>query len=431
MKIIGIASGGVLVEEKEADSWLKVPEIFVQFQRSLFLESERVDGAVDLKHKRSSFCASYESNTMNISNLREPDYETTKQEGGNNDGGKMINIVPKPNMTTSSWSRLKDPRIVRVSRAFGGKDRHSKVCTVRGLRDRRVRLSVPTAIQLYDLQDRLGLNQPSKVVDWLLDAAKHEIDELPPLQIPPGSFAPGLQAMLSASTQSQRIEEAKTSTSNGLNWEDFWNPDKSKVTARETNNEVNDQEPDQDQEDSRNKHHPGTTFVQPSNFFGRNPNSSYLPGLLNNVVPSNSFLKWDPSSLSLSQFGSYGSSVENHQQDHVHNFNMNVATINHHPSSQLLLYPPPQQPPPPPPPQTQSYFPSHDHNSGEFDPKQQLSFQMLSSSSSSSHNPLSSSSNFTPPLYTINQGMRPFHLSMNPKFFSSDDDNGGHDQSDK
>ncbi|KAG9140094.1 hypothetical protein Leryth_021125, partial [Lithospermum erythrorhizon] len=70
--------------------------------------------------------------------------------------------------------------------AFGGKDRHSKVCTVRGLRDRRVRLSVPTAIQLYDLQD---IGRPTaKVVDWLLNAAKHEIDELPPLQIPP----PGL-----------------------------------------------------------------------------------------------------------------------------------------------------------------------------------------------------------------------------------------------
>ncbi|KAL1563179.1 transcription factor TCP24-like [Salvia divinorum] len=82
---------------------------------------------------------------------------------------------------TSTWSRLND----RVARAMGGKDRHSKVCTVRGLRDRRVRLSVPTAIQLYDLQERLGLNQPSKVVDWLLDAAKNEIDDLPPLQIPP------------------------------------------------------------------------------------------------------------------------------------------------------------------------------------------------------------------------------------------------------
>ncbi|KAL8475831.1 hypothetical protein ACS0TY_028478 [Phlomoides rotata] len=96
--------------------------------------------------------------------------------------------APKTTSSSSSWSRLKDPRIVRVSRAFGGKDRHSKVCTVKGLRDRRVRLSVPTAIQLYDLQDRLGLNQPSKVVDWLLHAAKHEIDELPPLHFPPGAF---------------------------------------------------------------------------------------------------------------------------------------------------------------------------------------------------------------------------------------------------
>jgi TCP family transcription factor len=90
----------------------------------------------------------------------------------------------------STWSSLKNPRIVRVSRAFGGKDRHSKVTTVRGLRDRRVRLSVQTAIQLYDLQDKLGFNQPSKVVDWLINAAQHEIDKLPPLQIPPENLFP-------------------------------------------------------------------------------------------------------------------------------------------------------------------------------------------------------------------------------------------------
>lgn len=89
------------------------------------------------------------------------------------------------------WAaELGDPRIVRVSRSLGGKDRHSKVTTVRGLRDRRVRLSVPTAVQLYDLQERLGLSQPSKVVDWLLDAARHEIDKLPPLPFPPGGFFP-------------------------------------------------------------------------------------------------------------------------------------------------------------------------------------------------------------------------------------------------
>ncbi|KAM0009412.1 putative transcription factor TCP family [Helianthus debilis subsp. tardiflorus] len=317
---------------------------------------------------------------MNISNLQELDHEM-KQEGAN-DG---INSL-KPNMTTSSWSRLKDPRIVRVSRAFGGKDRHSKVCTVRGLRDRRVRLSVPTAIQLYDLQDRLGLNQPSKAVDWLLDAAKNEIDELPPLQIPPGTFGQNFQAMqLNASSQ-QRLEGEKTSA-NSLNWEDYWNPDRSKSIARETSKNCEEH----DQEDARNKN--DGAFVQSCNFFERNPNSPNLPGLLNNVVPNSSLLKWDPSNLSLSQFGSYGS-VTPLQQDDTG-----------------LLYPQPQ------PPQTQSYFPSHNHNSSEFDHAKQLNFQMASSSSSS---------NFTPPLYTINQGMRPFHLRMNPKFFSSEDDDGEH-----
>ncbi|XP_040382921.1 uncharacterized protein LOC102705387 isoform X2 [Oryza brachyantha] len=93
--------------------------------------------------------------------------------------------------TSRQWSAQTESRIVRVSRVFGGKDRHSKVKTVKGLRDRRVRLSVPTAIQLYDLQDRLGLNQPSKVVDWLLNAARHEIDKLPPLQFPPQDLCMG------------------------------------------------------------------------------------------------------------------------------------------------------------------------------------------------------------------------------------------------
>lgn len=74
-----------------------------------------------------------------------------------------------------------DSRIVRVSRSSGGKDRHSKVLTAKGLRDRRVRLSVSTAIQFYDLQDRLGFDQPSKAVEWLIKAAADAIDELPVL----------------------------------------------------------------------------------------------------------------------------------------------------------------------------------------------------------------------------------------------------------
>lgn len=66
----------------------------------------------------------------------------------------------------------------RTIRQSGGKDRHSKVFTSKGPRDRRVRLSVSTAIQFYDVQDRLGYDQPSKAVDWLIKKAKSAIDDL-------------------------------------------------------------------------------------------------------------------------------------------------------------------------------------------------------------------------------------------------------------
>ncbi|KAL7216737.1 hypothetical protein ACSBR1_028633 [Camellia fascicularis] len=65
-----------------------------------------------------------------------------------------------------------------IVRSIGRKDRHSKVCTAKGPRDRRVRLAAHTAIQFYDVQDRLGYDRPSKAVDWLIKKAKDAIDEL-------------------------------------------------------------------------------------------------------------------------------------------------------------------------------------------------------------------------------------------------------------
>ena len=65
-----------------------------------------------------------------------------------------------------------------IVRSTGRKDRHSKVCTAKGPRDRRVRLSAHTAIQFYDVQDRLGYDRPSKAVDWLINKAKAAIDQL-------------------------------------------------------------------------------------------------------------------------------------------------------------------------------------------------------------------------------------------------------------
>lgn len=205
--------------------------------------------------------------------------EVNKQE---EDGNKSKGSSSTTSNSTTSWTRLKDPRIVRVSRAFGGKDRHSKVCTVRGLRDRRVRLSVPTAIQLYDLQDRLGLNQPSKVVDWLLDAAKHEIDELPPLQIPPGNLNPNLYPMFGIGGNSHQVTN-KEGLNKGIHWD--------------------------------------------------NNVPLELPNNNNNALGYNSnFMKWDPSNLSLA----HSENSLSHQD--IHNFNLmsSMPLGSHH----QVVYPP-------------------------------------------------------------------------------------------
>ncbi|KAK9284572.1 hypothetical protein L1049_023747 [Liquidambar formosana] len=90
-----------------------------------------------------------------------------------------------------------------IVRSTGRKDRHSKVYTAKGPRDRRVRLSAHTAIQFYDVQDRLGYDRPSKAVDWLIKKAKSSIDKL--AELPPwhptantGSTAVAMDADLNA-----------------------------------------------------------------------------------------------------------------------------------------------------------------------------------------------------------------------------------------
>ncbi|GJN23104.1 hypothetical protein PR202_gb10722 [Eleusine coracana subsp. coracana] len=94
---------------------------------------------------------------------------------------------PPPQQQAGGAMGTTASRICRMRGATGGKDRHSKVYTAKGIRDRRVRLSVPTAIQFYDLQDRLGYDQPSKAIEWLINAAADAIDKLPELD--PAAFA--------------------------------------------------------------------------------------------------------------------------------------------------------------------------------------------------------------------------------------------------
>ncbi|TXG57930.1 hypothetical protein EZV62_015759 [Acer yangbiense] len=305
--------------------------------------------------------------------------------------GKITKISSSP----STWLRLKDPRIVRVSRAFGGKDRHSKVCTIRGLRDRRVRLSVPTAIQLYDLQERLGLNQPSKVVDWLLNAAKHEIDELPPLPIPPGNLGLNHHQMLSSD---QQVGANSQSNKQGLiNWEDglprsnyMWSSSDSlwRGKSKEIDNEKEKQDVNEGQDSS--------SLV---NLLPR-PHNSSIPGLLNSVVSCGSYFHLEPSNFPLSQLGSHGLTS---QTEDLHNFSVVPLPS----GSQLLVCPPGT---------TQPLFPSHvTTTSVEIDPRQINRFQMLSSNP---HNLFPNA--LSTPLHSISQSMRPsFHFSMTPRLLHS------------
>ncbi|KAL4353577.1 hypothetical protein GQ457_06G042460 [Hibiscus cannabinus] len=292
-----------------------------------------------------------------ISSSENADSPTRQGEDDNRNDTESINKAPSSS-SPSPWLRLKDPRIVRVSRAFGGKDRHSKVYTIRGLRDRRVRLSVPTAIQLYDLQDRLGLNQPSKVVDWLLNAAKHDIDELPPLPIPmpmpmPGCF-PGTDSLWRAKSK----EFAPVA-----------------IDEKRRGNEGDDDHGAQN--------------------------------LNNAVLSSNSYHHSEPSSFLLpsSHLGSHGFAIHAPPHSEVHNFNVVPPPL----PSALSLCPPPVVGVAPP------LFPAH-----AADPRQQVNhFQMLSSGAQQ-QNLLLNSLNF-PPFSSVPQSITPFQL-MSPRFLHSQPD---------
>ncbi|RWR79600.1 transcription factor DICHOTOMA [Cinnamomum micranthum f. kanehirae] len=58
------------------------------------------------------------------------------------------------------------------------RERHSKIFTAQGLRDRRMRLSVDVARKFFGLQDMLGFDKASKTIGWLMTKSKTAINEL-------------------------------------------------------------------------------------------------------------------------------------------------------------------------------------------------------------------------------------------------------------
>ncbi|KAL6281440.1 hypothetical protein ACE6H2_018321 [Prunus campanulata] len=379
-----------------------------------------------------------------ISNSREKGFQA-KQEGHNNtnnDGNSSSFNKASSSSTTASrqWSGFRNPRIVRVSRSFGGKDRHSKVSTVRGLRDRRIRLSVPTAVQLYDLQDRLGLSQPSKVIDWLLDVTEDDIDKLPPLQVPHGFGHQFHQQMLNP----HHPHDQGHHSNNSLAAAPFFDVNSSFMKEADhqahrvvhdhqrssTTSNVGDQKGksikrhDEQDDDDQNHHQDGNIgggqlLAQKLFPLGNHPSS--IPGLLNNAMAYNYYHNYsEPSSLSLSQFGGHGFPPVPQIDHHSHMMSNTLSFSTSMPSGSQLFFCPSTATPslfgPYPPYITNPVVESGTTTS---EPRSQANhFQFLSSSNSP---------NFLPnALMPSLQSLKSYPTSVNPKqLHSNSQDNNG------
>ncbi|XVF11777.1 hypothetical protein REPUB_Repub08aG0057300 [Reevesia pubescens] len=365
-----------------------------------------------------------------ISSSREKGFQA-KQEGETNDGK-----VSKGPSSSRQWSGFRNPRIVRVSRSFGGKDRHSKVCTIRGLRDRRIRLSVPTAIQLYDLQDRLGLSQPSKVIDWLLDATKDDIDKLPPLQMPQG-FGQFNQSMQVSheSNPSQSSSLAPFFDANSMFMKDggedqsiaaakrYWDNMDAAAAMRTKSKEVERESTSfaaekgkcikvNNEQENQNGNMGDYTSGQASSqkLFPLTNQYSSLPGLLNNAMSFNPYYHWEPPSLSLSQFGNHGFPP---QTENFLNGNTSTSVPLSVPTGhapQLFFCPPSTMP---------SVFPTYPPYPGPGDSSDSRQMNHFHFLSSNSHHVLPNS-----PM------MKPFLLNVNDDDDDDDDSNADADNTD-
>uniref|UniRef100_A0A7N0UE01 Uncharacterized protein n=1 Tax=Kalanchoe fedtschenkoi TaxID=63787 RepID=A0A7N0UE01_KALFE len=109
-------------------------------------------------------------------------------EAGNLIGDQVSNAIPSQNhkkkdgVGSSNYENKKDSKPVKKPPnkriRTGKKDRHSKICTAQGLRDRRMRLSLQVARKFFDLQETLGFDKASNTIEWLFNMSKNAIMEV-------------------------------------------------------------------------------------------------------------------------------------------------------------------------------------------------------------------------------------------------------------
>ncbi|XP_055830678.1 transcription factor CYCLOIDEA-like [Solanum dulcamara] len=97
---------------------------------------------------------------------------------GMEEGGGEVRGGNKGEDVMSSRISIDSGRISKKNKRSSNKDRHSKINTARGPRDRRMRLSLDAARKFFRLQDLLGFDKASKTVEWLLNKSGSAIEGL-------------------------------------------------------------------------------------------------------------------------------------------------------------------------------------------------------------------------------------------------------------
>ncbi|CAH1422339.1 unnamed protein product [Lactuca virosa] len=139
------------------------PEIFQQQQRPFYSDHNYQDTVI----------VAHEHSTRKTSNLQytmeKPTYNNGRYATAAGNDHLISHVINQNNSL--------------MGKKASKKDRHSKINTAQGPRDRRMRLSLDVAKRFFRLQDMLGFDKASNTVDWLLMKSKPAIQDLLPQQL--------------------------------------------------------------------------------------------------------------------------------------------------------------------------------------------------------------------------------------------------------
>ncbi|KAL8150596.1 hypothetical protein V2J09_020404 [Rumex salicifolius] len=171
--LMSLSSSGNIIPDVDQSSNNNEPIISASSRMDVTYQGDIINGIVEQDHNSTS-CVNNNSINNNINN------------SSNNKVGSARKQISCKKRTSKG-------------------DRHSKIPTAKGLRDRRMRLSLEVARQFFTLQDLLSYDKPSQTVKWLLLQAKSAIEEIKEdKQISPESADYGIKG---ASPNSELGEE--------------------------------------------------------------------------------------------------------------------------------------------------------------------------------------------------------------------------------